>query len=248
MSSLDCPCQDLEGISAWACTGTPADCVMLGLHHVWKDEWPDIVISGINDGPNVAQDTAYSGTIGGAMEGAINGVPSLAVSLGHKAQMSFDNAAQVVERLLTQLLYDKLPSESWRFALSDIQLEHAWPRPGREPLCETDRFPAPEQRWPQLAMPTPCFNVNIPVIPLADVCGIAWTKCGFRKYTDIVEKCTDPRGQEYYWVAGTRVHEEDVPGTDTHALAQGYISVTPLSYNQTSAADLPVLNRMLERG
>ncbi len=60
--------------------GNPADCVILGIHHILKDIRPDLVLSGVNAGHNVAEDTAYSGTVGGAMEGALQGVKSIALS------------------------------------------------------------------------------------------------------------------------------------------------------------------------
>lgn len=64
----------------FAVEGNPADCVILGIHHILKDIAPDLVISGVNSGHNVAEDTVYSGTIGGAMEGALQGVRSIALS------------------------------------------------------------------------------------------------------------------------------------------------------------------------
>jgi len=60
--------------------GNPADCVILGIHHILKDIRPDLVLSGVNAGHNVAEDTAYSGTVGGAMEGAFQGVRAIALS------------------------------------------------------------------------------------------------------------------------------------------------------------------------
>jgi 5'-nucleotidase len=60
--------------------GNPADCVILGIHHILSDIRPDLVLSGVNRGHNVAEDTAYSGTVGGAMEGALQGVRAIALS------------------------------------------------------------------------------------------------------------------------------------------------------------------------
>ncbi|MEM6623258.1 MAG: 5'/3'-nucleotidase SurE [Pseudomonadota bacterium] len=60
--------------------GYPADCVLVGLHKVLKDTPPDLVISGVNRGHNVAEDVVYSGTAGAAMEGGLNRVPSIALS------------------------------------------------------------------------------------------------------------------------------------------------------------------------
>lgn len=65
----------------FAVRGTPTDCVIMGLRHVLKDAQPDLVLSGVNRGANIADDVTYSGTIAGAMEGTILGVRSIALSL-----------------------------------------------------------------------------------------------------------------------------------------------------------------------
>jgi 5'-nucleotidase len=64
----------------FAVDGTPTDCVMLGILHVLKDGPPDLVLSGVNRGANIADDVTYSGTIAAAMEGTVLGVPSIALS------------------------------------------------------------------------------------------------------------------------------------------------------------------------
>lgn len=69
------------GERAYAVRGTPADCVIMGVRHVLKDKPPDLVLSGVNHGANLAEDVTYSGTIAGAMEGTLLGVPSIAMSL-----------------------------------------------------------------------------------------------------------------------------------------------------------------------
>lgn len=68
------------GDKRFAIQGTPTDCVMLGLNHLMKDTRPTLVLSGVNRGVNLADDVTYSGTIAGAMEGTLAGVPSIAVS------------------------------------------------------------------------------------------------------------------------------------------------------------------------
>jgi 5'-nucleotidase len=64
----------------FALKGTPTDCVIMGVRKIMADHPPDLVLSGINRGQNVAEDVTYSGTIAGAMEGALLGVPSIALS------------------------------------------------------------------------------------------------------------------------------------------------------------------------
>lgn len=64
----------------FAAEGSPADCVLAGLHDVMKDARPDLVLSGVNRGNNSAENALYSGTLGGAMEAALQGLPAMALS------------------------------------------------------------------------------------------------------------------------------------------------------------------------
>jgi 5'-nucleotidase len=64
----------------YAVKGTPTDCVIMGVRHIVEDGAPDLVLSGVNRGQNVAEDVTYSGTIAGAIEGTILGIPSIALS------------------------------------------------------------------------------------------------------------------------------------------------------------------------
>ena len=64
----------------YALEGTPADCILAGINYVMKDKKPDLIISGVNMGRNIADDILYSGTVGAAMEGALNGIKSIALS------------------------------------------------------------------------------------------------------------------------------------------------------------------------
>ncbi|MEM8793605.1 MAG: 5'/3'-nucleotidase SurE [Pseudomonadota bacterium] len=68
------------GERRFAVEGFPADCALVGLHKVLKDNPPDLMISGVNRGHNVAEDVVYSGTVGAAMEGGLAGVKSIALS------------------------------------------------------------------------------------------------------------------------------------------------------------------------
>jgi 5'-nucleotidase len=64
----------------FAVRGTPTDCVIMGSRHILGEKGPDLVLSGVNKGRNVAEDVVYSGTIAGALEGTILGIPSFALS------------------------------------------------------------------------------------------------------------------------------------------------------------------------
>ncbi|WP_299962349.1 5'/3'-nucleotidase SurE [uncultured Roseobacter sp.] len=97
------------GPRRFAAEGSPADCVLAGLHDVMKGNPPDLVLSGVNRGNNSAENTLYSGTIGGAMEAALQGLPAIALSQYYGpgnagAHDPFEAAAQhgadVVRRIL----------------------------------------------------------------------------------------------------------------------------------------------------
>jgi 5'-nucleotidase len=90
-------------------TGTPTDSVMLALAHIMKDDPPDLILSGINRGANLGEDVTYSGTVSAAMEGALAGVPSIALSQGYSHEGMGDTvpfaAAEVwAERVLAALI------------------------------------------------------------------------------------------------------------------------------------------------
>ena len=81
-----------SGIEAWACSGTPSDCVKLALGKLLETP-PDLVLSGINHGPNLGSDVMYSGTVAAAMEGTLEGLPAMAISSACFDWRQFDGAA-----------------------------------------------------------------------------------------------------------------------------------------------------------
>lgn len=99
----------------WVTTGTPGDCVKIGINAILSDEeQPDVVISGINHGPNLGADILYSGTVSCAMEGAMLGVPSIAVSLAsmNADYEDFKFTARFVNSLLDKLKEFRFPKKS----------------------------------------------------------------------------------------------------------------------------------------
>jgi 5'-nucleotidase len=90
--------------------GTPSDCVHVALTGLLGYR-PDLVLSGINQGANMGDDTLYSGTVAAAMEGYLFGVPAIAFSQTEKGWTHLDAAARVARRLVAQLLADGLPAE-----------------------------------------------------------------------------------------------------------------------------------------
>lgn len=95
--------------SWWMVDGSPADCVYLGVHELLPRR-PDLVLSGVNAGPNMSFDVHYSGTVGAAMEGTLLGVPSVAVSLTDPVRGSFEHAARFARGVAEQILSDGLPT------------------------------------------------------------------------------------------------------------------------------------------
>jgi 5'-nucleotidase len=92
----------VPGLVAWAVSGTPSDSVKLGLDAL-VGERPQLVVSGINRGPNLGSDVLYSGTVSAAMEGAMEGLPAIAVSLASRTDSDFQPAADFVARLVEAL-------------------------------------------------------------------------------------------------------------------------------------------------
>ncbi|MGF1499711.1 MAG: 5'/3'-nucleotidase SurE [Elainellaceae cyanobacterium] len=90
------------GVHAWACSGTPSDCIKLALGAL-LDSPPDLVLSGINHGPNLGTDVLYSGTVSAAMEGVIENIPGIAFSLASFSSQQFQIAADFAQTLLEDL-------------------------------------------------------------------------------------------------------------------------------------------------
>jgi 5'-nucleotidase len=90
-------------------TGTPTDAVMMGLAHILADRKPDLILSGVNRGANLGEDVTYSGTVSAAMEGALAGIPAIALSQSYAREgmgdtVPFAAAEAWAERVLAPLL------------------------------------------------------------------------------------------------------------------------------------------------
>lgn len=107
--NMDFPVQ-----AAYSVLGTPSDCVKIGLNALLKDIDFDMVISGINHGPNLGSDVLYSGTVSAALEGAINGLPSIAMSLmnGYEKMAEFDHGAEFILRALPAITEAGIPDKT----------------------------------------------------------------------------------------------------------------------------------------
>lgn len=94
--------QDIEGVEAYECSGTPVDCVKLAKHVLHKHASPDLCLSGINHGSNSSINILYSGTMSAAMEASIEGIPAIGFSLlDFRHDADFEASKSIVRQLLT---------------------------------------------------------------------------------------------------------------------------------------------------
>lgn len=189
-----------DGTKALTTSGAPSDCVGLALLGM-VDPPPDLVVSGINQGPNLGHDITYSGTVAAAMEAVVFGLPAIAVSLdSFDGNVDFVAAAHYASDLTRKVLEEGLPANTF-------------------------------------------LNVNVPALPREKLRGMTITRLGRRLYHDVLIRRQDPRGKDYFWIGGeppTGVIED---GTDIGAVANGYVSVTPLCMDMT---DYRLLDQMSE--
>ena len=189
-------------------SGTPTDAVMMALGICLDGLKPDLILSGVNRGANLAEDVTYSGTVSAAMEGTLAGYRSIALS-------------QVYAR---EGLSDTMP-----FAAAE-----AWGERVLRPLIAA---PMP---------PRTLVNVNFPALAPKLVRGVKVVEQGFHDYGRArIVKGTDPRGYPYYWFGLGATHETPGHATDLEAIADGYITVTPLHLDLTHYASIPVLAEAL---
>jgi 5'-nucleotidase len=196
-----------DGATGYACTGTPVDCVRLvalGL----LDFQPDIVVSGINHGENLGDDITYSGTVAGALEGIVIGVPGIAVSLSidRPWHETADEASMVEHRLHFE------PVARFVARLTKLAL-HSLPE-GR------------------------ILSVNAPNLPAEKLRGARVTRLGRRLYKDELIEVRDENGRVGYDIYNNPPGRREEEGTDFAAIERGEISVTPIHLELTDAAGM----------
>lgn len=97
------------GSHVWSVNGTPADCVKLGLNVLFKEK-PDLIISGINRGSNAGRNVLYSGTVGGAIEGVLQGIPSIAFSCLDYTNTDYDLTEAHIPSIIKNVLRHPMPN------------------------------------------------------------------------------------------------------------------------------------------
>lgn len=187
----------------YSVTGTPSDCVHLGVNSFMQDD-PELVVSGINHGANLGDDVVYSGTVAAATEGRYMGLPAIAVSLASKRGEHFETAATVVVETIAKLTTHPLPANQ-------------------------------------------ILNINVPDRPYHELNGIQVTRQGRRHRAETMIKDADPFGREIYWYGPVGNEQDAGPGTDFHAVANGYCSITPLSVDMTAYQSIDEMKEWLNK-
>lgn len=191
---------ELEAGMGQAVNGTPSDCVKLALEAILPSP-PDLVISGINRGPNLGNDVFYSGTVSAAVEGYFLGFPALAVSLVIKNDsVDFDFGARYIDDLLS--------------------------RHGKKII--NSRY---------------LLNINFPPGGREEIRGTKITCLSKRNFSNIFDQRIDPRGEKYYWMTGS-IEEKKEEDSDTLAIEEGFVSITPLCVDLTHHEQLKDLKKL----
>lgn len=100
----------VKGVRAFSIDGTPGDCVILALRYTIKSK-VDVIVSGINEGPNLGNDFFISGTVGGALQGYFYDIPAIAISVAAFEDVHFDEAAKLAAKLAKAFNEGQLPSK-----------------------------------------------------------------------------------------------------------------------------------------
>ena len=211
--TLDRPLRPIEvSPNVWAVNGTPADCVYLAMNGLFTEGEFDLVVSGINSGPNLGDDVLYSGTVGAAFEGRLAAQPALAISFagpkvrGYQHPEDYAKAANWVKDFIQRGL-------------------------------------------PELP-PRHILNINIPDVD--HYAGVKVTYQGRRSQSKPVTSHVDPRGRQVYWIglSGEAVteHNQLAQGmqSDFYAVANNFISVTPIQMDATNYSVLSSLSEHLD--
>lgn len=209
--------------------GTPADCVHIALTGLLGYR-PDLVVSGINNGANMGDDTIYSGTVGAAMEGYLFGVPAIAFSQVERGWTHLDAAAQCARELVRSL-------ETSIMALS--QQAQAGRVGAADPASESGQAGQALRPW--------LLNVNLPNLAREQIKGFQVARLGRRHAAEPVIQQLNPRGETMYWIGAAGAAMDDSEGTDFHATNAGYASLTPLQIDLTDHARLPEWARTAAR-
>lgn len=179
-----------------AVDGTPADCVAVAIQKLLPEP-PSLLVSGINNGPNLGDDISYSGTVSAAIEGTMYAIPSLAVSSAGKSS-HYDEGATIAVKLARIVLKNGLPENT-------------------------------------------LLNINIPVG--MELKGVRVTRQGRRLWYNSVQETKDPWGETLYWIGGGSPTADSAADSDVQAIADGYVSITPIHLDKTNHEGVILLKK-----
>ncbi len=186
-----------------AVTGTPTDCVGLAVKYLLTDKKPDLVLSGVNRGSNIADDVTYSGTVAGAMEGCTLGIRSISLSQAYGFRNRGDGEAGAP---------DPVPWHTARYFGARVVaalLTLDWP----VGIFWNVNFPDAE--------PEDVGRFEVTRQGRRDVNNL------------FIDAREDARGRPYFWLGFNRQLSNPPEGTDLRAIYEGRITATPLHMNLT---------------
>ena len=187
--------------NTYSIDATPSDCVHLALCGFLKDKF-DLVVTGINFGPNLGDDVIYSGTVAGAIEGRFLGLPSVAFSLASWQGEHFETAGKVAQQIVNQIHTSQLSHDT-------------------------------------------VLNVNVPDVPIEQIKGFQTTRLGKRHMSE--PSIQDKEDSSLYWIGENGKEADNGIGTDFHAIANYYVSVTPLQIDLTKYNEIDKVSTWLEQ-
>jgi len=197
-----------DGAQGYACSGTPVDCVRLVALGLMDFE-PDIVVSGINHGENLGDDITYSGTVAGALEGIVIGVPGIAVSLS-VGRPWHETVEEEYMGLDDGLNFE--PVAEFTARLAKVALNGL-----------------PKGR---------ILSINAPNLPASKLRGARVTRLGRRFYKDELVEVRDEEGRLGYDIYNNPPGHHPEEGTDFAAIENAEISVTPIHLELTDTAGI----------
>ena len=186
-----------DGFEGVALDGTPVDCVRVAMLGVLGPT-PDIIVSGINVGANMGNDVTYSGTVGAALEGALMGLPGVAISVESEDPQHLGSMEALLTALVERLMLAPLPRGV-------------------------------------------ALNVNLPDVPVELLRGVKVTSLGGSSCYDRLVLHSDDGVHGEYGIVCERAPVEQWAASDFEAVAEGYVSLTPLRFDLTSREGLASL-------
>jgi len=199
--TLDKPLEPIEiKDGVYSINATPSDCVHLALCGFLQEE-VDLVVTGINFGPNLGDDVIYSGTVAGAIEGRFLGLPSIAFSLASWKGKNFDTAGRIALQVVNQIHTSQLSHDT-------------------------------------------VLNVNVPDVSIDNIKGFQTTRLGKRHMSE--PSTQDEKNPSLYWIGENGKEADNGVGTDFHAIANHYVSVTPLQIDLTKYNEIDTVSQWLK--